>query len=114
MVWFVAHRQYSLQPGCWTIMCAHSRAYEYFAETVYENNANNFIATQCNSLSALRNGRCTTKRIPMGINTPSTAHGNYYLETNKNSPYGRRAAQQYANIQQLADMIQSFDQLIFN
>lgn len=90
--------------------CAHSRAYEYFAESVYKNNGNNFIGTQCNSISALRNGRCTTKHIPMGIDTPHTAHGNYYLETNKKAPYGR-SFQKFANIQQLAELIQNIDSL---
>lgn len=103
-------RQYALQPGCWTITCAHSRAYEYFAESVYENNGQNFIGTQCNSISALRNGRCTTKHIPMGIDTPHTARGNYYLETNKNAPYGR-SFQKYENIQQLDELIQNIDSL---
>lgn len=104
------YSQYALQPGCWTIICAHSRAYEYFAETVYENNGNNFIGTQCNSLSALRDGKCAIKHIPMGMNTPSTARGNYYLETNKKAPYGR-GFKKYANIQQLSQMIQKLDQI---
>lgn len=104
------YRQYALQPGCWSIICAHSRSYEYFAETVHQNNGNNFIGTQCNSLSALRGGKCAAKRIPMGIDTPHTARGNYYLETNKKSPYGR-SFQKYANIQQLAQLIQKLDQI---
>lgn len=91
-------------------MCAHSRAYEYFAESVYKGNGNNFIATQCNSLSALRHGKCITKRIPMGIDTPTTAIGNYYLETKKKSPFGR-SFQKYENIQQLAEIIQKLDRL---
>lgn len=102
--------QYALQPGCWTIICSHSRAYEYFAESAYENNGKNFIATQCNSISALRNGKCTSKHIPMGIDTPHTARGNYYLETNKKAPYGR-SYQKYANIQQLAKLIRNIDLL---
>lgn len=80
-------RQYSLQPGCWTIMCAHSRSYEYFAESV--NNGKHFIAAQCNSLSSLRNGRCTKRFVEMGLNTPHTVRGNFYLETNSKPPYGR-------------------------
>lgn len=107
------HRQYSLQPGCWTIMCAHSRAYEYFAETVFENNGNNFIGTQCNSLSSLRDGKCTSRRIPMGIDTPATARGNYYLETNKKSPFGR-SFQKYDKMQQLAKLIHKLDQFKLN
>lgn len=91
-------------------MCAHSRAYEYFAESVSEKNGNNFIGTQCNSLSALRNGKCSRTRIPMGIDTPSNAHGNYYLETNKKPPFGR-GFQKSANMQQLAQLISKLDQL---
>lgn len=107
---FVFFRQYALQPGCWTIICSHSRAYEYFAESVHENNSKNFIATQCNSMSALRTGKCTSKHIPMGIDTPHTARGNYYLETNKKAPFGR-SYQKYANIRKLEKLIQSIDLL---
>lgn len=84
---FINYRQYSLQPGCWTIMCAHSRSYEYFAESV--NNGKHFIAAQCNSLSSLRNGRCTKRFVEMGLNTPHSVRGNFYLETNSKAPYGR-------------------------
>lgn len=94
-------------------MCAHSRAYEYFAETVYTNNGNNFIGTQCNSISALRDGKCSLKRIPMGIDTPVDARGNYYLETNKKAPFGR-SFQKYGNIQQLEKLIAKLDQLKLN
>lgn len=91
-------------------MCAHSRAYIYFAESAHKNNGNNFIATQCNSISALRNGRCNSKHIPMGIDTPHNAKGNFYLETNEKPPYGR-SFQKYANIQELAELIQNIDLL---
>lgn len=47
------------------------------------------MATRCNSLSALKSGKCKFKPIEMGINTPSTTRGNFYLETNKKYPYGR-------------------------
>lgn len=70
-------------------MCSHNRAYEFFAETVYEGNEKNFMSTQCNSISSLRDGRCSMKRIPMGIDTPTDARGNYFLETNKKSPFGK-------------------------
>lgn len=68
-------------------MCAHSRSYEYFAESV--NNGKHFIAAQCNSLSSLRNGRCKNRFVEMGLNTPHTVRGNFYLETNSKAPYGR-------------------------
>lgn len=83
-------RRYALQPGCWTIVCAHSRSYEYYAETVRPGNENNFIATRCNSFSSFKNGKCSGRPIPMGINTPPTARGSYYLHTNKKSPFGMK------------------------
>lgn len=87
---YFKNRRDPLQPGCWSIFCAHSRSYRYFAETVYPGNEQNFIATKCSSLSAYKLGRCEGGRpIPMGIATPTSARGSYYLETNKKSPFGR-------------------------
>lgn len=80
-----------LQPGCWSIFCSHSRAYYYFAESVYPGNERNFLATKCSSLSAYRQGRCENDPIPMGIATPHTARGSYFLETNKKRPFGKRS-----------------------
>ncbi|PBC26668.1 Pancreatic triacylglycerol lipase [Apis cerana cerana] len=76
------------QPGCKIIgpilstqdFCSHSRSFEYYAESVKNNNA--FIAKcrrNCNG----------TLFIPMGYSTPSNARGNYNLLTNERSPYGR-------------------------
>lgn len=76
-------------PGCMDLVCSHSRAYQFYAETVYPGNEENFQAVRCDSLLSLQNQRCKSKSIPMGINTPITAKGNYFLETYHNSPYGR-------------------------
>lgn len=83
-------RRYPLQPGCWTIICAHSRAYEYYAETVIPGNEMNLLATRCSSYTSFKSGKCASKSIPMGINTPTNARGNYYLKTNKQSPFGTK------------------------
>lgn len=59
---------------------------------MYPGNEQNFIATRCNSLTAYRTGRCGGSNIlpvPMGIATPSSARGSYYLETNHKSPFGK-------------------------
>lgn len=49
----------SSQPGCGIDLagsCAHSRAYEYFAESL---NSNNFIARQCDTYSNFERNRCS-------------------------------------------------------
>ena len=47
------------QPGCgWDLFggCAHGRAYEFFAESLY--NENGFYAWHCDSFKALSKGKC--------------------------------------------------------
>lgn len=69
-------------------MCAHGRSYEFYAESVYPGNELNFISTRCNSIGSLKRGKCSGKRIPMGIATPSSAKGNHFLHTNSRPPFG--------------------------
>lgn len=52
------------------------------------------MAFRCTSLHALKKGRCINNKIPMGIATPKTTRGNYYLMTNKKSPFGRYISKQ--------------------
>ncbi|CRK98905.1 CLUMA_CG011978, isoform A [Clunio marinus] len=64
------------QPGCGidlTGTCSHSRAPEFFAESI---NSNAFIATRCASFKEIKNERCTTEWLnerimmnPEAINT---------------------------------------------
>ncbi|KAJ6643641.1 Vitellogenin-1 [Pseudolycoriella hygida] len=77
-----------LPPGCLTITCAHARAWEFFAETVYPGNGNAFLATKCNSITAYNSNKCPGKRIPMGIDCPNNAKGNFFLRTNRSRPFG--------------------------
>ncbi|KAL9695341.1 hypothetical protein quinque_014626 [Culex quinquefasciatus] len=79
----------SVQPGCMNPACSHARAWRLYAETVYPETENSMQAVKCNSLLAVRLGSCRGKRIPMGFACPKTAKGNYFLETNKDSPYGK-------------------------
>ncbi|XP_031776481.1 pancreatic lipase-related protein 2-like [Apis florea] len=84
---FFPNYGYRPQPGCKIIgpllsvedFCSHSRSFEYYAESVKNNNA--FIA-KCRNCK-------DTSFIPMGYSTPSNARGNYNLLTNERSPYGR-------------------------
>lgn len=78
----------TLPPGCLTITCAHGRAWEFYAETVYPGNENAFEGVKCGSLSALNSGYCPGHKYPMGYAVPHNLKGNYFLKTNSNKPYG--------------------------
>ena len=77
-----------LPPGCFTITCAHARAYDYYSETVYPGNENGFMAIRCNSITSYNNGDCKGKEVPMGFNVTIGLKGNYFLNTNYESPFG--------------------------
>lgn len=77
-----------LPPGCLTIVCAHARAWEFYAETVYPGSEQNFMAVKCRSLSALSDGYCPGKSHAMGFATSKLLKGNYFLKTNSESPFG--------------------------
>lgn len=76
-------------PGCLTIFCSHSRAWEYFAETVRKGNENNFLAKKCGSLLSYEINACIRQEIPMGYACPKTAKGNFFLKTEGKSPFGK-------------------------
>lgn len=82
----------SLMPGCLTIFCSHSRAYEYFAESVYPGNENNFLAKKCGSLKSYEINACLLQEVPMGYACPNTTKGNFFLKTNQESPFGHKKA----------------------
>lgn len=77
-----------LMPGCLTIFCSHSRAWEYFAETVRKGNENNFIAKKCGSLLSYEINACVRQEVPMGYACPKTAKGNFFLKTEGETPFG--------------------------
>lgn len=78
-----------LMPGCLTIFCSHSRAWEYFAETVTRGNENNFLARKCGSLHSFDINACLKQEVPMGYACPKTVKGNYFLRTNDKAPFGK-------------------------
>jgi Lipase len=81
-------------PGCLTIFCSHSRAWEYYAETVTKGNENNFMAKKCGSLSSYELNACVKQEIPMGYACPHKAKGNFFLKTNAESPFAKTAQKQ--------------------
>lgn len=84
-----------MQPGCWTILCAHSRSFEYYAETAVPGNEKTFMAIRCSSFADFKKGKCRGKPIPMGIDCPPTVKGDYFLQTNKFPPFGTQQGLQF-------------------
>lgn len=82
-----------LPPGCLDIVCAHLRAPEFYAESVYPGNENNFLGVKCGSLSALNGKFCPGTGYPMGYAVPKNLKGNYFLKTNNRSPFGLNSNQ---------------------
>ncbi|XP_065364516.1 vitellogenin-1-like [Calliphora vicina] len=78
-----------IKPGCTRFGCSHGRAYEYFTESVYPGNEDNFLGVRCTSLSKLKNGYCTGSEYPMGYAVPYDLRGNYVLSANAEEPYGQ-------------------------
>ncbi|RZC42700.1 Lipase and/or Abhydrolase 6 domain containing protein [Asbolus verrucosus] len=81
-----------LQPGCGldaTGLCAHSRSYEYYAESLTRGPV--FQAIQCSSYYYFQRGSCAgNKQSPMGqLQCDVTASGDFFLETNARAPYGK-------------------------
>ncbi|KAF7279115.1 hypothetical protein GWI33_007628 [Rhynchophorus ferrugineus] len=81
----------SKQPGCGTDAvggCAHNRAWEYFAESLGNNE---FVAQKCESYEGFEQRSCNGEKKLMGGLTKldKSASGSYYLDTNDQSPYGR-------------------------
>ncbi|XP_023297505.2 vitellogenin-1-like [Lucilia cuprina] len=86
---FYAEGMAPIKPGCVRFGCSHGRAYEYFTESVYPGNEENFLGVRCSSLSKLNNGFCTGEGYPMGFAVPTDLRGNYYLSVNAQQPYGQ-------------------------
>ncbi|XP_046802539.1 vitellogenin-1-like [Lucilia cuprina] len=84
-------------PGAQSIVEASMRATRYFAETVVPGNERNFPAVAANSLKEYKNNEGFGKRAYMGINVDYDLEGDYILEVNSKSPFGKRAAAQKQN-----------------
>lgn len=81
----------SIQPGCTTITCSHSRSWKYYAESVYPGHAYDFLSVRCGSTTDFLSHDCRPPWIPMGYATNSSVMGSLYLNVNSHSPYGQNA-----------------------
>ncbi|CAG9759298.1 unnamed protein product [Ceutorhynchus assimilis] len=79
------------QPGCDPSFgsCSHGRSFYYFGESLVSG-SNNFVSTECKSFKAYEAGLCQNNTIAFmgGITYNETLTGDFYLITNKTSPYG--------------------------
>ncbi|KAJ1531115.1 hypothetical protein ONE63_005937 [Megalurothrips usitatus] len=78
------------QPGCHDVRCSHSRALEYFTESVLSPAA--FPAVRCDTPADFRRGRCAPAAgvdvVPMGFAAaPSVPEGSFLLRTGHARPY---------------------------
>lgn len=78
------------QPGCFTALCSHVRAFNLMRESILNNN---FVATKCNSVDEARNQACTGDRTEKMAGEPSNSRrilrGIFSVETNGSEPFGR-------------------------
>lgn len=94
---FCKYRLDPLPPGCISISCAHARAYEFMAESVYPGNENSFLGVKCGSLSSLNSNFCPGKKVPMGYAVPVNTKGNYFLKTSGEAPFGENKEKPVCN-----------------
>ncbi|XP_014288154.2 pancreatic triacylglycerol lipase, partial [Halyomorpha halys] len=78
---FYPNGGYNNQPGCTlslNIFCSHERSYEFFAESIYREDA--FPAVQCDSYANFQDNKCNDGQVVyMGNPTPSSARGVFYM-----------------------------------
>lgn len=80
-------------PGCGievTGMCSHSRAFEFFAESI--RNSNGFWATRCSGWSAIQNRNCPSagaNQVMGGEPVNRGANGVFFLQTNPRPPFAQ-------------------------
>ncbi|KAG5669188.1 hypothetical protein PVAND_017082 [Polypedilum vanderplanki] len=81
----------NLQPGCGLgIRCSHHRSWRFWAETVESNKGKIFPAVKCASWSDFKARKCDFDEVTyMGIDCPTNVFGDYYLETNADTPYAK-------------------------
>lgn len=82
------------QPGCGldlTGACAHSRAYAFFAESIFTGVG--FWSDQCGEYNEIKKKKCAQTGIIVTLGGDplviTRAIGNYHLQTNKQSPFAK-------------------------
>ncbi|NP_001295965.1 vitellogenin-1-like precursor [Musca domestica] len=86
-------------PGTRNVIEAQARATRFYAESVRPGNSRNFPALEASSLKQYRNKDSYGKRAYMGIATRRDTTGDYILEVNEQTPFGKRSAPQQRSVQ---------------
>lgn len=75
------------QPGCDDLRCSHRRAYQFYVESVTNNQ---FYGRKCDSYKNFESRNCSEneKALMAGANINTGISGEFYLDTNSKSPYG--------------------------
>ncbi|XP_023175969.1 vitellogenin-3 [Drosophila hydei] len=81
-------------PGSENVIEAVMRATRYFAESVCPGKEHNFPAVAANSLKQYKQNDGFGKRAYMGIEVDYDLKGDYILEVNEKSPFGKHAPAQ--------------------
>ncbi|XP_023297527.2 vitellogenin-1-like [Lucilia cuprina] len=81
-----------IKPGCRAFGCSHTRAWKYYAESVYPGHELDFLATRCSTLRKAERGQCKASTVFMGIEVPLNGKGTYVLRVNSEVPYGENAS----------------------
>uniref|UniRef100_A0A1I8NUR6 Lipase domain-containing protein n=1 Tax=Stomoxys calcitrans TaxID=35570 RepID=A0A1I8NUR6_STOCA len=77
-------------PGCDNVVKASMRATHYFAESVRPGQEHSFPAEETSSFDELRSKNTCGKRVYMGLAIDKDAEGDFMLEVNEKSPFGKR------------------------
>lgn len=77
----------SMQPGCDKNTCAHSRAYELYAESIISDVG--FYGRHCHDVDALEKRNCTGEIVEMNeyLREQNAKQGIYYFETRGAYPF---------------------------
>lgn len=81
-------------PGADNIVEASMRAIRYFAESAVPGNERNFPAVSATSLEQYKEQDGNGKRVYMGVATDYDVEGDFVLQVNAKSPFGRMAPAQ--------------------
>lgn len=79
-----------------TGLCSHTRAWEYYVESIVRTKTpKRFIASKCDSFEHFLADNCAPNSddaILMGFDVSTNQRGNFYLQTNGESPFARDTA----------------------
>lgn len=76
--------------GCKNFFCLQKLATFYYAESVEPHHEGNFCGLSCPSRNKFESGQCAgNEEVIMGLKVPLYARGSYYLNANRQYPYGQ-------------------------